>query len=294
MRKRHLSFQAIGTKWTIEATTDFADTDWRALDQSVQARIDLFDATYSRFRNDSLVSTMARQSGTYPLPNDAFKLINFYKKLYEVTDGMVTPLIGQVVSDAGYDAAYSLRPKELHQPPAWDDVISYTKNELTIKQPALLDFGAAGKGYLVDIVGQILAEAGILDYFVNAGGDIIYRCSADTPLRVGLENPAELNEVVGVASIHNQSLCASSGARRAWGKYHHIIDPVSLESPKDILATWVVASDTMTADGLATALFFCDVATLRKQFEFSYAILRSDMSLDYSDDFPAEIFKDAA
>ena len=40
-----------------------------------------------------------------------------------------------------------------------------------MKQAAMLDFGAAGKGYLVDIVGQVLENHGIKNYVIDAGGD---------------------------------------------------------------------------------------------------------------------------
>jgi thiamine biosynthesis lipoprotein len=234
---------------------------------------------------------MSQKAGRYPLPEDAYPLLIMYHQLYQATGGKMTPLIGQVMADAGYDANYSLKPSALYQPPAWDDVITYNQDDITLSQPALLDFGAAGKGYLVDIIGKLLEGAGITDYYVNAGGDMSYHSTDNNPLRVGLENPTDQEQVIGVASISNQSLCASSGSRRSWGKFHHIIDPETLESPQDIIATWVVAQDTMTADGLATALYFASPETLRQQFEFSYALLRSNMSLEQSRDFPAKIYK---
>lgn len=292
MQKRQLTFEAIGTQWDIHIKSDIVDSIWKDLERAIKQRTEAFDESYSRFRDDSLVTKMAKQGGTFQLPEDAYPMLSFYKQLYDVTKGKVTPLIGQVISDAGYDASYSLQSKDLQLPPAWEDVIDYDKHKLTLQIPALLDFGAAGKGYLVDQVGGILEEAGVQNYHVNAGGDMIYRTNGKSPLRVGLENPNDHSQVVGVATIVNQSLCASSGSRRKWGQYHHIIDPVSLQSPKHILATWVVAEDTMTADGLATALYFVDPIDLLKQFKFNYALLSSDMSLQYNRDFPVRIYTD--
>jgi thiamine biosynthesis lipoprotein len=291
MHTRELVFEAIGTSWTIRVKSAVPEKNWTRLERDVRRRIEQFDKTYSRFRSDSVVTQMAANAGTYQLPEDAAPMLGFYDQLYKATAGSVTPLIGQVMSDAGYDAQYSLRPKTLHQPPTWEEVIEYSGSKVVLKQPALLDFGAAGKGYLLDIVGEIFTRAGIEKFFVNAGGDILHRTDGNGALTVGLENPLDTTEVLGFATLHNKSMAASAGSRRKWSNYHHIIDPGSLESPREVLASWVIASDAMIADGVATALFFTAPVMLRRQFEFSYAILHSDMSLEYAKDFPVQIYE---
>ena len=290
MNELQATFQAIGTHWNIRARTDLSEVAWEELLQIIRSCIDVFDKTYSRFRTDSLVSKMSQEAGSYELPQEGAPLLNFYRELYILTNGLVTPLIGQVIADAGYDATYSLKTKQPKTPPHWEDVIKQKGYVLTLKQPALLDFGAAGKGYLVDLVAEILARADIQEFSIDAGGDILHRSSSEQPIQVGLENPHDTSEVIGEVAIKNQSLCASAGSRRKWGKYHHIISPATLESPQDILATWVIADDTMTADGLATALFFVPATKLASKFRFSYAILRSSMSLEYSGQFPIKVY----
>ena len=288
---RRAVFEAIGTRWDIRADDPIDDTAWQRLSEKIRRRIEAFDKAYSRFRPDSLVTKMSRRAGRYELPADGYKLLSFYERLYKSTDGKITPLIGQTITDAGYDAKYSFQTSELHTPPKWEDVITYDQQEIYIKKPALLDFSAAGKGYIVDIVGELLRSAGLHSFIINAGGDLLH-CSVDgEPISVGLENPSDTLEAIGIAKLSNQSLCASSGSKRKWGTYHHIIDPDSLQSPIEIISTWVVADDTMMADGIATALFFTNPEVLRKHFNFSYAILYKDMTLLQSKDFPATVFK---
>ena len=173
MPARQSSFSAIGTKWRIDAQTSLSDPEWGKLMERVAARIEEFDVAYSRFRDDSLVAQISRAAGQYELPPDGPRLVEFYRRLYDATDGLVTPLIGQVMADAGYDASYSFEEKPLAEPPAWDAVLNLSGRRLEVKQAALLDFGAAGKGYLVDIVGALLAAAGATVFCVNAGGDIL-------------------------------------------------------------------------------------------------------------------------
>lgn len=290
MAKRELSFEAIGTVWHIELFDDVTDAQIGVAKQKVLQRIDTFDRNYSRFREDSLVTQMAAEPGRYSLPADAMPLFEVYHKLYKATGGLMTPLIGQTLSDAGYDANYSLKPGNVSRPPKWEDTIEYDAQHVLLHQPALLDFGAAGKGYLADIVAGVLTIEGMNNFAINAGGDIVFRTSSKKFLQIGLEHPNDRKLAVGVAKILNQSLCGSAHSRRKWDKYSHIINPSTLESPRGIAALWVVADSGLIADGIATALFFVSPIRLRPYFNFEYALVRSDMSLHHSRGFPAEFY----
>ena len=112
MQTTSLQFEAIGTHWQIDIPYDIDPQKREFLLEKITALIEDFDKTYSRFRPDSLITKMATKRGKYLLPKNAEKMFTFYKDLYELTDYSFTPLIGQVLVDAGYDAAYSLfRPR---------------------------------------------------------------------------------------------------------------------------------------------------------------------------------------
>ena len=185
-------FQAIGTKWVIDINQKLEDGKKAELFKKINDRVVEFDLAYSRFRLDSLVTLMSQKSGDYILPPDADEMISLYKKMYDVTGGLVTPLIAQVLVDAGYDANYSLIQKPLTKPLPWDKVLKWQNPKLTLVSPALLDFGAGGKGYLVDIVSEILKENGIDSYCVDAGGDMRYRSFENKKFCIGLEHPSDL------------------------------------------------------------------------------------------------------
>lgn len=279
-------FEAIGTRWQIDAgeLSPF-------LISKIQDRIEEFDKNYSRFRQDSLISEMARKSGVYQLPLDAEPMLAVYRELYDLTDGRMTPLVGQMLVDAGYDSAYTLiQTAPLKAPPKWGDVIEIGEKTITLREPALLDFGALGKGYLIDIVAQVLREEGIATFSIDAGGDIIQEDVNGISLRVGLEKPDNDGEVIGVIDLLNQSICGSAGNRRAWGKFHHIMDPRTLSSPRHIKALWVTAKTTLLADGISTALFFVEPEVLKGKYDFEYMILLPDNSFKKSEGFKGEIF----
>jgi FAD:protein FMN transferase len=290
------SFEAIGTTWWIGIYQPVSSADLVQLQHLIVQRIEAFDKTYSRFRADSVVMQISRSAGIYTLPPDSTRLFDFYRQLYDLTNGLVTPLIGQVLSDVGYDATYSFtakHSKDSHPAPSWEEALDISGNTLIVKTPVLLDFGAAGKGYLVDIVSEILQEGGIECFCVDAGGDM--RCNQlPMPLRIGLEHPDNPTQAIGVASIATGALCGSAGNRRTWdmaeGTYHHIMNPQTLQSTHSVKAVWVAAADTLTADGLATALFFTEPDILHQHFSFAHCVIYRDNTVQCSVDFPAEIF----
>lgn len=286
----NFTFEAIGTHWKIDIQKFLDIQGQEKLFTRIRDRIELFDHTYSRFRFDSLVTKMSETSGTYLLPEDALPMMNLYEKLYSITGGLFTPLIGQTLVEAGYDAEYSLEAKTLHHPPRWEETLELQGTQLILKQKALLDVGAAGKGYLIDIVGELLEQAEIFSYCIDAGGDIRQRSADGVGIRVGLEHPDDFEQVIGVVNVSNKSLCGSSGSRRKWGKFHHILNPVTLDSPQEILAVWVLASSTLLSDALSTCLFFVPAKILQEHFDFEYLILYQDYSVGKSESFSGELY----
>lgn len=277
------SFEAIGTHWHIQVEGVEDDV----LFERIRDRIEEFDKAYSRFRSDSLVHEMSVRAGTYTLPEDAKPLFDLYADMYIRTRGAVTPLIGDTLESLGYDAQYSLTPRAYVAPRPWDQVLTYSYPTLTLLEPACIDVGAAGKGYLVDIVAEMLVAAGAHTYVVDAGGDI--RVLAPEGMQIGLEHPERADEVIGVAHLMSGSLCGSAGNRRAWAGHTHIIDPKTGTSPTHIRAVWVVAETARMADMLTTGLFMAPVEAF-EGYSFEYVVLYDDYTVLRSNGFPGELF----
>lgn len=283
----NISFSATGTLWQIDIYDEVLPT-YKNLYQEITDFVETFESNFSRFRDTSFLSKLAKNIGPYKIPPEAKKLLDFYSKLHQITDGLFTPTIGKSLISAGYDKNYSLIPQDnLSKPDNWKN-ISYNENQISSTEPTQLDFGGAGKGYLIDLVSNLLLKKDLKNFCIDAGGDI--RLSGNKPLTIGLENPNDTSIVIGTINLKNSSLCGSSGNRRQWGKYSHLINPKTLTSPKNILATWVTSSECMTADGLATALFFVDPTRLKHDFDFEYLCLYSDFSIDKSDNLSVTLF----
>ena len=283
------TFPAIGTTWQIDIDAQVSIEKESEIFFAIQKRIDDFDKTYSRFRSDSLVTKMSQESGEFVLPEDAKKLFELYYELYTATEGLFSPFVGQILVDAGYDADYSLtQKKELVAPPLWEQVIRYDAPVLFVKQTTLLDFGAGGKGYLVDLVAEVIESFDMVEYCIDAGGDILRK--GRNTVRIGLENPRQFDEVIGVYTLGNGSLCGSAHNRRSWGDFTHIINPATLSSPKEIVAVWVYAQSALLADSIATCLFFVSPKKLQGIYDFEYLIMRDNNLIEKSSGFSAEIF----
>ncbi len=283
MPKPSYRFAALGTEWVIET----ADELPAELKNEIGKWLDEFDRTYSRFRDDSLVNSLANAAGKYAFPDSAIEIIGFYQKLYDITDGKVTPLIGRTLESAGYDKTYSLKPGPVRRTPTWKEVMKWQGSQVVTTTPLVLDIGAAGKGYAVDGVTSLLDRFNVSEYVVDASGDIRHHGTGVE--RIGLENPSDMSKVIGVVELQNASLCASASNRRAWGDWHHIVDPTSNLPVRDIIATWVVSETAMIADGLATALFFVGPEKL-SQWQFQYVRMYANGRVEYSSDLKGELF----
>jgi thiamine biosynthesis lipoprotein len=283
-------FEAIGTIWHINFISTVSTQKLNKLRACIVDRIEIYDRNYSRFREDSWVSSISKNKGLYKMPDDAEPLLDLYESLYKHTNGLMTPMIGQMISDAGYDINYSFQSSELFPSPIWNEALNYYYPNLTVLKPVLLDFGAAGKGYLIDIISKLIAAAGIDNYTIYGGGDILVRSLNNDAVEIGLEHPDKIGQMIGLAEVINRSICGSATNRRSWGEYHHIFNPKTMLPTNHILATWVIADSTLLADGLSTALFFTDAAKLTKYYDFEYVVINSDYSLEHSAHFPASFF----
>lgn len=285
-------FDAIGTYWEIDTPQPLA----ASLRQAILERIARFDAVYSRFRADSLVARIAAApaGGRFEFPDDAPPLFDLYDGLYAATSGAVDPLVGRDLELLGYDPHYSLTHDPIaiarysHERPNWKADVQRQGSVIVTQRCLVIDVGAAGKGYLVDIVAGMLRDEGIDAFVVDGSGDLVH--AGSEPLDVGLEHPSDPTLAIGVARLKGRALCASASNRRAWGPFHHVVDGRTGVPVRDIVATWVVADDALTADGLATALFFVPAERLAASFDFSFVRMFADGRAELSPGFDGALF----
>ncbi|MEO9128851.1 MULTISPECIES: FAD:protein FMN transferase [Gardnerella] len=328
----------------------------KPISQRVQKRIRTFVEEYesvlSRFRADSLVSCMAcaADGGDFEFPEWAGPLFALYSEFYAATRGAFDACIGADLLALGYDNSVQFVPQSAASasddsdswanyrralPVTWGN-ISRDCGSVTLhtNQPVQLDFGAAGKGYFVDLVTRIIKEElsgdspsnsdspADFDFLVNAGGDMRACFSnEDYQIKVALENPFDTTQAVAVASIASGALCASSSARRRWkvkdtsylGKdasgfesnliATHLINALDGIPACDLCASWVYIPaktcdfPTAYADALATALFVSQENDLQKIVQTTsaeFAVMLPNKTLRKTRAFPARFFRSDA
>ena len=318
----------------------------KPISQRVQKRIRTFVEEYesvlSRFRADSLVSRMAcaADGGDFEFPEWAGPLFTLYSEFYAATRGAFDACVGADLLALGYNNSVQFVPESAASasddsdswanyrralPVTWGN-ISRDCGSVTLhtNQPVQLDFGAAGKGYFVDLVTRIIKEElsgdspANFDFLVNAGGDMRACFSnEDYQIKVALENPFDTTQAVAVASIASGALCASSSARRRWkvkdasylGKdasgfesnliATHLINALDGIPACDLCASWAYVSSktcdfpTAYADALATALFVSQESDLQKIVQTTsaeFAVMLPNKTLRKTRAFPAHFF----
>ncbi len=291
MEPRSFQYQSMGTGWGITIWDSLGDDAFSEIEKTIVGRSQVFDQTYSRFIKTSLIWELTEKTGTVEVPLQLVEMLRLYETLYDASHGFCNPLIGYTLSDMGYDAQYSLKPKEIIRtvPPLHDVLTIVDDTHIHLTQHVLIDLGALGKGFFVDVIAEYLKEKDIARFLVNGSGDIYYQGNG-IPLRAGLEHPGDTTKAIGVLELLEGGLCASAGNRRRWATYQHTINPFSLTSPEEIIATWVQADTAALADGLATCLFMVEPETLQKDLSFDYCLLNKDYRVKKSEGFEAEFF----
>lgn len=318
------------------------------VEQRIRAFVEEYESVLSRFRTDSLVSRMAcaEHGGDFEFPTWAQPLFAIYDEFYAATHGAFDACVGADLLALGYDNSVQFVPESAGSaskdsvsgswanysralPVTWAD-ISRDNGGTTLhtSQPVQLDFGAAGKGYFVDFVTQILKDElggempansdlpSDCDFLVNAGGDMRACFSKENnQIKVALENPFDTTQAVGVASIASGALCASSAARRRWKVKGancladnafesnliatHLINALDGTPSQKLSASWTYVPaktcdfSTAYADALATALFVSQESDLQKIVQTTgaeFAVILPNHALRKTSAFPARFF----
>jgi thiamine biosynthesis lipoprotein len=119
--------------------------------------------------------------------------------------------------------------------------------------PAVVDPSGLVKGWSVARGAEILESAGLRNFEVNAGGDIVVRGGAlpADHWRIGIQHPLERDSVAAVAILRDTSIATSGEYARG----RHIRDPHTGSPPAGLLSVSIVGPDLATADAYATAAF---------------------------------------
>ncbi len=270
---RRLGFAALGTMCEVQYACDDAGVaatfEQRALDWVLA-----FEAKYSRFRPDSVVSRINAAAGRAWVEIDAEmeQLLKLCDTLVFLTRGIIDPTILPLMQLWDYKTPRTALPTDAEIARArslvgWSKV-QQEPGRVYLPEPGMaLDFGGFGKEYAVDLVAQIAADAGIAAVLVDFGHDL--RTGGQPPGRpawhIGLENPKKPEVHDGsIAVVGSRGIASSGDYLRSFifggRRYGHIVDPrTGWPVANGCLQATVIASTCLHAGVLSTTAFVLGV-----------------------------------
>lgn len=162
---------------------------------------------------------------------------------------------GRIPSQAELDA---VRPF-LHLENLQLDKASHT---VFLRKPGMrVDIGGIGKGYAADLAADVMKHAGATAGVVAISGDIktFGRMPDGERFVFGIEHPRKEGALLGRLELEDEAVSTAGDYQRYFMKdgvrYHHILDPRTLQPARACQSVTVVAKDGVLADGLDTGIF---------------------------------------
>lgn len=266
MPKPKIEFEGIGTHWWIEILDD---DDHQDIKKAIINTVEQFNQDYSRFLPDSYIGKLNSEKVLHRPPRELIDMLLFAKDMYVVSEGAFNISVGGELAHRGYGKGSKQAGIDRD---LWDHV-TMGDDIITIPDTVDVDLGGFGKGWLIDMLADLLKKSGHPYFVINGGGDILV--SSLTPIELALEHPTNTTKMIGTTRITQGALGASSNEKRVWimndKPQRHIIDPHHLsDDANDVTATFVRAETALIADTMATILFINPA--LNKQLSERYEL----------------------
>lgn len=236
--------------------------------------------------------------------NEIEKMYILSNKKYDITIGPLLKLWG--FTDEMIDSLTLKVPKkeeiEFTKHFIGYDKVKKINNKLIIESPVKeIDTGSFLKGYALSQAKKLLLKEGIKSAFITSISsiDLIGSKPLDKPWKIGLQNPENPSELLGIVALKNKAL-GVSGDYQTYVEidgemYHHIIDKESGYPIKDKKMVAVVCNDAFLADLYSTTFFLMPIDKVMEyvesQKDLEVMIVDKDMNIVTSKNFEIEEVK---
>ncbi len=273
-RLRRLVFPALGTRCEVQYAAPGGDGQAAAFEKAAVGWVQAFEAKYSRFRPDSLLSRINAAAGREWVDVDAeteamFKLCD---TLQFMTQGILDPTALPLIRLWNWKAQPPVVPAAeaiaaARRLVGWAKVQRQPGRVFLPEAGMSLDFGGFGKEYAVDIVADIARDHDITAALVDFGRDL--RALGAPPGKpawhIGLEDPQHPGSTwASVAFGGNRGIASSGDYVRSFviegRRYGHIIDPrTGWPVANGCTQATVIAGTCLQAGVLSTTAFILGV-----------------------------------
>lgn len=265
---RRVEFHALGTPCAIQFRLENEKKALQFLNEAL-AWLSQFEAKFSRFRPDSMISQINAAAGNSWVSIDAqmSQMLDIADDLYRLTDGILDPTMLPLLKVWDWKKIHTQLPQERDIETArallgWDKVERKVGKVFLPLAGMGLDFGGFGKEFAVDQIVQIARKYGIVDALIDLGRDV-YGMGGNGlhPFwHVGLEDGNNPGSCWGGVAVSGFALCTSGDYARRFeykGKrFGHILDPRSgWPVANGMRAVSVCAPSCLQAGIYSTAIF---------------------------------------
>ena len=266
---RFLRWGALGTRCEVQYVCQ-DDGSARAFEAEAVNWVAGFEAKYSRFRPDSLVSRINAEAGLSWVEIDAEmeQFIDLSGSLHQLSQGVLDVTALPLMRLWDYRAATPRIPSEAEIAAAkrlvgWQRIQRAPGRVRLPEGGMALDFGGWGKEYAVDIVSQIARKHGLANALVDFGHDLnaVGAAPGKPGWHIGLEDPDRPGEACWSSiAAHDCGVASSGDYVRGFtlnGKrYGHIVDPrTGWPVANGCKQVTVIAKACLQAGVLATTVF---------------------------------------
>jgi thiamine biosynthesis lipoprotein len=260
----------MGTVVTIQVVGhDGSQRARRTRDQAVDrayAWFDRVESVCSRFDATSELRRLCATTGVDVVVSPMlFEAVRFAVAVAEETRGAFDPTVGAHMEARGFNRDYrsgdvvSSEVRAEREVSYRDVVLNESARTIRLERALLLDLGAVAKGLAIDMAVQELRP--LANFAVDAGGDVY--CAGhndhDLPWKIGIRHPRDTQALLTRVSLSDAALCTSGDYERRVADgvsgEHHLVDPSTRVSPRDVISASVIAPTAMVADALGTAAF---------------------------------------
>lgn len=258
---QRLDFRAMGCQML--ALLDLDDADASEALTLVPGWFEEWEASLSRFREESELSALNRSSGQWVRVSETmWQMIQEAMSAAGESDGLVTPALLDQLKTAGYDRTFELLNRSLPAPssvssrPVLDwRAIELDENDHRLRVPdgMHLDFGGIAKGWAAQQAAKRLSD--IAPALVDAGGDIAMSAARANGERwpIAVADPFRADSDLELLMIAQGGVATSGRDYRRWrrnGKWqHHIIDPrTGAPAETNVLSVTILARTTTAAE----------------------------------------------
>lgn len=234
---RRLRWQALGTQCEVQYVCEDAARA-RAFEMEATGWVAAFEAKYSRFRPDSLLSRINAAAGKDWVAIDAEmeQFLDLSASLFQLTLGVLDVTALPVMRLWNYKAENPRIPsmEEIAAALRLTGWLKVQRRAGLVRLPEVgmaLDFGGWGKEYAVDMVAQIARRHGLTQALVDFGHDLcaVGAAPGKPAWHIGLEDPAEPGSCWGSVAVSDCAVASSGDYLRTFTlngrRFGHIVDP---------------------------------------------------------------------